>query len=310
MIRQRTLRDTVKTTGVGLHCGTRVELTLRPAQVNFGIVFRRVDITPPISLPANAMSVGDTRMASVLEKDGVRVSTVEHLMSACVGLGIDNLIVDVTAEEIPIMDGSAASFVFLLQQAGSNEQDAAKKFVRVLKTVEVCEGQGKREKWARLEPCHGFRLKFFIEFNHPAIDGSGQTAEVDLSLESYIEEVARARTFGFMQDVETLRGMGLARGGSLENAIVMDEFRILNAGGLRYQNEFVRHKILDAMGDLYLVGHPLLASYTAHKSGHDLNNKLLRALLADQSTYEIVTFSNTASAPAAYSSQLEQVWAA
>jgi UDP-3-O-[3-hydroxymyristoyl] N-acetylglucosamine deacetylase len=310
MIRQRTLRDTVKTTGVGLHCGTRVELTLRPAPVNSGIVFRRVDITPPISLPANAMSVGDTRMASVLEKDGVRVSTVEHLMSACVGLGIDNLIVDVTAEEIPIMDGSAASFVFLLQQAGSNEQDAAKKFVRVLKTVEVCEGQGKQEKWARLEPCHGFRLKFFIEFNHPAIDGSGQTAEVDLSLESYVEEVARARTFGFMQDVETLRGMGLARGGSLENAIVMDEFRILNAGGLRYQNEFVRHKILDAMGDLYLVGHPLLASYTAHKSGHDLNNKLLRALLADQSAYEIVTFSNTASAPAAYSSQLEQVWAA
>ena len=310
MIRQRTLRDTVKTTGVGLHCGTRVELTLRPAPANSGIVFRRVDITPPISLPANAMSVGDTRMASVLEKDGVRVSTVEHLMSACVGLGIDNLIVDVTAEEIPIMDGSAASFVFLLQQAGSNEQDAAKKFVRVLKTVEVCEGQGKQEKWARLEPCHGFRLKFFIEFNHPAIDGSGQTAEVDLSLESYIEEVARARTFGFMQDVETLRGMGLARGGSLENAIVMDEFRILNAGGLRYQNEFVRHKILDAMGDLYLVGHPLLASYTAHKSGHDLNNKLLRALLADQSAYEIVTFSNTASAPAAYSSQLEQVWAA
>ena len=310
MIRQRTLRDTVKTTGVGLHCGTRVELTLRPAPANSGIVFRRVDITPPISLPANAMSVGDTRMASVLEKDGVRVSTVEHLMSACVGLGIDNLIVDVTAEEIPIMDGSAASFVFLLQQAGSNEQDAAKKFVRVLKTVEVCEGQGKQEKWARLEPCHGFRLKFFIEFNHPAIDGSGQTAEVDLSLESYVEEVARARTFGFMQDVETLRGMGLARGGSLENAIVMDEFRILNAGGLRYQNEFVRHKILDAMGDLYLVGHPLLASYTAHKSGHDLNNKLLRALLADQSAYEIVTFSNTASAPAAYSSQLEQVWAA
>jgi UDP-3-O-[3-hydroxymyristoyl] N-acetylglucosamine deacetylase len=310
MIRQRTLRDTVKTTGVGLHCGTRVELTLRPASIDTGIVFRRVDITPPVSLPANAMSIGDTRMASVLEKDGVRVSTVEHLMSACAGLGIDNLIVDVTAEEIPIMDGSAASFVFLLQQAGSTEQEVAKKFVRVLKPIEVREGQGKQEKWARLEPCHGFRLKFFIEFNHPAIDGSGQTAEVDLSLESYIEEIARARTFGFMQDVETLRGMGLARGGSLENAIVMDEFRILNAGGLRYQNEFVRHKILDAMGDLYLVGHPLLASYTAHKSGHDLNNKLLRALLADETAYEIATFSNSASAPAAYSSQLEQAWAA
>jgi UDP-3-O-[3-hydroxymyristoyl] N-acetylglucosamine deacetylase len=310
MIRQRTLRDTVKTTGVGLHCGTRVELTLRPAPVNAGIVFRRVDINPPVELPASAMSIGDTRMASVLEKDGVRVSTVEHLMSACAGLGIDNLIVDVTAEEIPIMDGSAASFVFLLQQAGSTEQEAAKQFIRVLKPVEVREGQGKQEKWARLEPHHGFRLKFFIEFNHPAIDGTGQTADVDLSFESYIEEVARARTFGFMQDVETLRGMGLARGGSLENAIVMDEFRILNAGGLRYQNEFVRHKILDAMGDLYLAGHPLLASYTAHKSGHDLNNKLLRAMFADPTTYEIATFSTAASAPAAYSSQLEQAWAA
>ncbi len=310
MIRQRTLRDTVKTTGVGLHCGTRVELTLRPAPVNAGIVFRRVDINPPVELPASAMSIGDTRMASVLEKDGVRVSTVEHLMSACAGLGIDNLVVDVTAEEIPIMDGSAASFVFLLQQAGSTEQEAAKQFIRVLKPVEVREGQGKQEKWARLEPHHGFRLKFFIEFNHPAIDGTGQTAEVDLSFESYIEEVARARTFGFMQDVETLRGMGLARGGSLENAIVMDEFRILNAGGLRYQNEFVRHKILDAMGDLYLAGHPLLASYTAHKSGHDLNNKLLRALFADPTSYEIATFSSAASAPAAYSSQLEQAWAA
>jgi UDP-3-O-[3-hydroxymyristoyl] N-acetylglucosamine deacetylase len=263
-----------------------------------------------VELPASAMSIGDTRMASVLEKDGVRVSTVEHLMSACAGLGIDNLIVDVTAEEIPIMDGSAASFVFLLQQAGSTEQEAAKQFIRVLKPVEVREGQGKQEKWARLEPHHGFRLKFFIEFNHPAIDGTGQTADVDLSFESYIEEVARARTFGFMQDVETLRGMGLARGGSLENAIVMDEFRILNAGGLRYQNEFVRHKILDAMGDLYLAGHPLLASYTAHKSGHDLNNKLLRALFADPTTYEIATFSTAASAPAAYSSQLEQAWAA
>lgn len=310
MIRQRTLRDTVKTTGVGLHCGTRVELTLRPAPVNAGIVFRRVDINPPVELPASAMSIGDTRMASVLEKDGVRVSTVEHLMSACAGLGIDNLIVDVTAEEIPIMDGSAASFVFLLQQAGSAEQEAAKQFIRVLKPVEVREGQGKQEKWARLEPHHGFRLKFFIEFNHPAIDGTGQTADVDLSFESYIEEVARARTFGFMQDVETLRGMGLARGGSLENAIVMDEFRILNAGGLRYQNEFVRHKILDAMGDLYLAGHPLLASYTAHKSGHDLNNKLLRAMFADPTSYEIAIFSTAASAPAAYSSQLEQAWAA
>jgi UDP-3-O-[3-hydroxymyristoyl] N-acetylglucosamine deacetylase len=310
VIRQRTISQIVSTTGVGLHCGTRVELTLRPAPINTGIVFRRVDIHPPVELPANATGVGDTRMASVLEKDGVRVSTVEHLMSACAGLGIDNLIVDLTAEEIPIMDGSAASFVFLLQQAGRSEQDAAKKFIRVCKSVEVREGEGAHEKWARLEPCHGFRLKFFIEFNHPAIDGSGQTAEVDLSFESYIQEIARARTFGFMQDVETLRGMGLARGGSLENAIVMDEFRILNRGGLRYRNEFVRHKILDAMGDLYLIGHPLLASYTAHKSGHGLNNKLLRALLADPTAYETVSFETTAAAPAAYSTQLEQEWAA
>jgi UDP-3-O-[3-hydroxymyristoyl] N-acetylglucosamine deacetylase len=309
MIRQRTICETVSTTGVGLHCGTRVVLTLRPAPADTGIVFRRVDVEPPVELPANAMGVGDTRMASVLEKDGVRVSTVEHLMSACAGLGIDNLVIDLNAEEIPIMDGSAASFVFLLQQAGCAEQLAAKKFIRVTRPVEVREGEGAAEKWARLEPWHGYRLSFFIEFNHPAIDGTGQTAEVDLSLESYIEEIARARTFGFMQDVEMLRGMGLARGGSLENAIVMDEFRVLNSGGLRYQNEFVRHKILDAMGDLYLAGHPLLASYTAHKSGHGLNNKLLRALFADPDAYEIVTFDNAAAAPAAYSTQLEQEWA-
>ena len=310
MIRQRTIRDKVSTTGVGLHCGTRVVLTLHPAPIDTGIVFRRVDVEPPVELPANAMGVGDTRMASVLEKDGVRVSTVEHLMSACAALGIDNLVIDLTAEEIPIMDGSAASFVFLLQQAGCVEQSAPKKFIRVTRPVEVREGQGANEKWARLEPYHGYRLSFFIEFNHPAIDSTGQTAEVDLGFESYIEEIARARTFGFMQDVEMLRGMGLARGGSLENAIVMDEFRILNSGGLRYQNEFVRHKILDAMGDLYLAGHPLLASYTAHKSGHGLNNKLLRALFADPDAYEIVTFDAASAAPAAYSTQLEQEWAA
>ena len=309
MIRQRTIRETVSTTGVGLHCGTCVVLTLHPAPVDTGIVFRRVDIDPPVELPANAMGVGDTRMASVLEKEGVRVSTVEHLMSACAGLGIDNLVIDLTAEEIPIMDGSVASFVFLLQQAGCVEQSAPKKFIRVTRPIEVREGQGANEKWARLEPYHGYRLRFFIEFNHPAIDSTGQTAEVDLGFESYIEEIARARTFGFMQDVEMLRGMGLARGGSLENAIVMDEFRILNSGGLRYQNEFVRHKILDAMGDLYLAGHPLLASYTAHKSGHGLNNKLLRALFAEPDAYEIVSFDSASAAPSAYSSQLEQEWA-
>lgn len=309
MIKQRTIRETVSTTGVGLHCGTRVTLTLRPAGPDHGIVFRRVDIDPVVELPATANGIGDTRMASVLEKNGVRVSTVEHLLSACAGLGIDNLVVDLNAEEIPIMDGSAASFVFLLQQAGCVEQGAAKRFIRVKKTIEVREGDGAQEKWARLEPWHGFRLKFFIEFNHPAVDGSGQTAEVDLDIASYINEIARARTFGFMQDVETLRGMGLARGGSLENAIVMDEFRILNSGGLRYRNEFVRHKILDAMGDLYLAGHPLLASYTAHKSGHSLNNKLLRALLDDSDAYEMTSFPLASAAPAAYSTQLEQEWA-
>ncbi len=308
MIRQCTIAKNIKTTGVGLHCGTRVEIHLRPAAVDSGIVFRRVDLNPIVEIPASALMVGDTRMASVLEKDGVRVSTVEHLLSACAGLGIDNLIVELNAEEVPIMDGSAASFVFLLQQAGRAELNAAKKFIKVKRAVEVREGTGAQEKWARLEPLHGFRLKFFIEFNHPAVDGSGQTAEVDLNLESYIQEIARARTFGFMQDVETLRGMGLARGGSLENAIVMDEFRILNAGGLRYRNEFVRHKILDAMGDLYLIGHPLLASYTAHKSGHAMNHKLLRALLQEPDAYEIITFDDVATAPDAYARQLDEEW--
>ncbi len=309
MIRQCTIAQNIKTTGVGLHCGTRVEIHLRPAASDSGIVFRRVDLNPVVEIPASALLIGDTRMASVLEKDGVRVSTVEHLLSACAGLGIDNLIVELNAEEVPIMDGSAASFVFLLQQAGRAEQTTAKKFIKVKRAVEVREGTGAQEKWARLEPLHGFRLKFFIEFNHPAVDGSGQTAEVDFNLESYIQEIARARTFGFMQDVETLRGMGLARGGSLENAIVMDEFRILNAGGLRYRNEFVRHKILDAMGDLYLIGHPLLASYTAHKSGHAMNNKLLRALLQEPDAYEIITFDDAATAPDAYARQLDEEWA-
>ncbi len=289
MLKQRTIRQLVKTVGVGLHSGTKVTLTLRPAAPDTGIVFRRVDCTPVVDLPASAEGVGDTRMASTLEKDGVKVSTVEHLMSACAGLGIDNMYIDVTAEEIPIMDGSSSSFVFLLQQAGLQEQNAAKKFIRVIKPVEVREGQGAQEKWARLEPYHGFKLKFFIEFNHPAVDATGQTAEIDFAIESYVKEVSRARTFGFMQDVETLRGIGLARGGSLENAIVMDEFRVLNPDGLRYQNEFVRHKILDAIGDLYLIGHPLLASYHAHKSGHALNNQLLRALLAQPDAYEIIT---------------------
>lgn len=309
MLKQRTIKQLVRTTGVGLHSGTKVELTLRPAAVDTGIVFRRVDLDPVVEFPSNADIVGDTRMASVLTRGDARVSTVEHLMSACAGLGIDNLYVDVTAEEIPIMDGSASSFVFLLQQAGVQEQAAAKKFIRVLKPVEVRQGSGANEKWARLTPYDGFKLDFFIEFNHPAVDGTTQRAVVDFGKVSYVHDVARARTFGFMQDVESLRGMGLARGGSLENAIVMDEYRILNADGLRYDDEFVRHKILDAIGDLYLVGNPLLASYEAHKSGHGLNNLLLRELLAQPESYEIVTFEELARAPVSYGAQMEREWA-
>jgi len=308
MLKQRTIKQIVKTVGVGLHSGTKVTLTLRPALPDTGIVFRRIDLDPAVDLPATAMGVGDTRMASTLEQQGVRVSTVEHLMSACAGLGIDNLYIDVTAEEIPIMDGSASSFVFLLQQAGLQEQHAPKKFIRIKQAVEVREGVGEQAKWARLEPYRGFKLKFFIEFNHPAVDSTGQTAEVDFATQSYVKEISRARTFGFMQDVETLRGIGLARGGSLENAIVMDEYRILNSDGLRYDNEFVRHKILDAIGDLYLIGHPLLASYTAHKSGHTLNNLLLRALLEQPAAYELVTFDTLESASNDYVRQLWQEW--
>lgn len=309
MLNQRTVKQLVKSVGVGLHSGTKVELTLRPAAPDTGIVFRRIDLEPVVEFKASALAVGDTRMASTLEHQGAKVSTVEHLMSACAGLGIDNLYVDVTAEEIPIMDGSASSFVFLLQQAGLQEQGKPRKFLRIKKPVEVREGQGASEKWARLDPCNGFKLQFFIEFNHPAVDGTGQTAEVDFSTESYIKEISRARTFGFMQDVETLRGIGLARGGSLENAIVMDEYRILNADGLRYENEFVRHKILDAIGDLYLIGHPLLAAYSAHKSGHAMNNLLLRAVLDQPEAYEIVSFDTMEAAPGGYLRQLGQEWA-
>jgi UDP-3-O-[3-hydroxymyristoyl] N-acetylglucosamine deacetylase len=309
MLKQRTVKQLVRTTGVGLHSGTKVVLTMRPAAVDTGIVFRRVDLDPPVEISASAHVVGDTRMASVLVKDKARVSTVEHLMSACAGLGIDNLYVDISAEEIPIMDGSASSFVFLLQQAGVQEQGAAKKFIRVLKPVEVRQGSGANEKWARLSPHDGFKLDFFIEFNHPAVDGTTQRALVDFGDVSYVRDVARARTFGFMQDVESLRGLGLARGGSLENAIVMDEYRILNADGLRYEDEFVRHKILDAIGDLYLVGHPLLASYEAHKSGHGLNNLLLLALLEQPDSYEIVSFDEAGGASASYVRQMAREWA-
>lgn len=308
MLKQTTIKQLVKTVGVGLHSGTKVELVLRPAPADTGIIFTRTDLTPPLAFPADAMSVGDTRMASTLSNNGQRVSTVEHLLSACAGLGIDNLYIDVSAEEIPIMDGSASSFVYLLQQAGLQEQAAPKKFIRVLKPVEIREGSGKTEKWARLEPYDGFKLHFFIEFNHPAVDGTVQTAEVDFEKVSFVKDVARARTFGFMQDVEMLRGIGLARGGSMENAIVMDEYRILNSDGLRFDDEFVRHKILDAIGDLYLIGHPFLASYTAHKSGHGLNNQLLRVLLSQPDAYELVTFDDIQGAPVSYSEQSQREW--
>lgn len=308
MLKQRTIKYLTRTVGIGLHSGYKVELVLRPAAPNTGIVFHRTDLNPPVSIPVSAEAIGDTRMASTLVKDGVRVSTIEHIMSACAGLGIDNLHVDVSAEEIPIMDGSASSFVFLLQQAGLEEQEVPKKYIRVKKPVEVREGEGKEEKWARLEPYNGFRLDFFIEFNHPAIDATHQRAVVDMAEVSYVRDVSRARTFGFVRDVETLRGMGLARGGSLENAIVMDEYRILNPHELRYDDEFVRHKILDAIGDLYIVGHPILASYTAHKSGHALNNQLLRELLLQPDAYEVVSFETSDAAPNSWFSQSAREW--
>jgi len=305
MLKQRTIKSLVKTVGIGLHSGRKVTLTLRPAAADTGIVFTRVDLPEAVEIPAAASAIGDTRLASVLQKDGARVSTVEHLMSACAGLGIDNLYVDVDAEEIPIMDGSAASFVFLLQSAGIEEQSAAKRFIRVKKAVEVREG----DKLARLEPYFGFKLSFTIDFRHPAVDKTGQTFAIDFADTSYVREIARARTFGFAHEVEALREMGLARGGSLDNAIVLDEHRMLNNEELRYGDEFVRHKILDAIGDLYVVGHPLIGAYVAHKSGHGLNNQLLRALLADQEAYELVSFDRVEDAPAAFLPQVQPAFA-
>jgi len=299
MLRQRTVKALVRTQGVGLHSGQRVELTLRPAPPDTGIVFRRVDLPVPVEIRVSAARVTDTRMASTLsaadtgEGASVKVATVEHLMSALAGLGIDNLIIDVTAPEIPILDGSAGSFVFLIQSVGVVEQAAPKRFIRVKRAVEVRDG----DKWARLEPHFGFKLRFSIDFGHPAINATVQQVEVDFANASYVSAISRARTFGFMQDVESLRSHGLARGGSLGNAIVMDESRVLNADGLRSDDEFVKHKILDAIGDLYLVGHPLLASYSAHKSGHAMNNLLLRALLADESAFELTTYSQRREAP-------------
>jgi len=292
---------------MGLHSGQRVEITLRPAPPDTGIVFRRVDLPEPVDIAVSALAVSDTRMASTISNGNVKVHTVEHLMSACAGLGVDNLYVDITAEEVPILDGSASSFVFLLQSAGIELQNVPKRFVRLLAPVEVRQGEGDNVKWARLEPYHGYRLSFEIDFSHPAVDATGQRVLFDMSLGSYSKDIARARTFGFTKDVEMMRANGLALGGGLDNAIVMDDYKVLNAGGLRYDDEFVKHKILDAMGDLYLLGKPLLASYSAFRSGHALNNLLLRELLNQPQAWDVVTFENEKQAPVGFA-QLARAW--
>jgi UDP-3-O-[3-hydroxymyristoyl] N-acetylglucosamine deacetylase len=307
MLAQRTLKTLTKAVGVGLHSGQRVELTLRPAAPDTGIVFRRIDLAEPVDIPVNAEAVTDTRLASTISAGQAKVLTVEHLMSACAGLGIDNLYVDITAEEVPILDGSASSFVFLLQSAGVVEQSAPKRFVRVLKSVEVSEGEGENIKWARLTPYHGYKLSFEIDFRHPAVDSTGQQVVFDMSDGVYARDIARARTFGFTKDVEMLRANGLALGGGLDNAIVMDDYKVLNTDGLRYDDEFVKHKILDAMGDLYILGKPLLAAYSAFRSGHAMNNRLLRELLSQPDAYEVVTFDQDAQAPRGFGA-LQPAW--
>ena len=300
MLQQRTLKTLTRAVGVGLHSGQRVELTLRPAQPDTGIVFRRVDLPIPVDIPVSAYAVTDTRLASTIGSGGAKIHTVEHLMSACAGLGLDNLYVDITAEEVPILDGSSASFVFLLQSAGVELQDAPRRFVRVIKTVEVREGSGDNLKWVRLDPYHGYKLSFEIDFAHRVVSSTGQRVEFDLGSGSYARDIARARTFGFTRDVEMMRANGLSLGGGLDNAVVMDDYRVLNAEGLRYDDEFVKHKMLDAMGDLYLIGKPLLASYSAFRSGHALNNRLLRELLAQPDAFELVTFDDEKDAPAGF----------
>ncbi len=307
VLSQRTLKSITRAVGVGLHSGQRVELTLRPAPVDHGIVFRRVDLPEPVEIAMTAESVTDTRLASTVSAGGAKVQTVEHLMSACAGLGIDNLLIDITADEVPILDGSASSFVFLLQSAGIQPQAAPRRFIRVTKPVEVREGEGAAAKWARLEPYHGYKLSFEIDFDHRVVSSTGQRFEFDLGSGSYSRDIARARTFGFTKEVEYMRSKGLALGGGLDNAIVMDDTKVLNAGGLRYDDEFVKHKILDAMGDLYVIGKPLLAAYSAFRSGHALNNKLLRAVLADATAYDIVSFEDERLAPAGLA-ELAPAW--
>ncbi len=296
MIRQQTLQNEFSTVGIGLHSGRKVRLTLRPAPEGTGLVFTRTDVKPPVSIKAEPTRVNDTRMATTLDKDNVKIATIEHLMSALSGLGVDNCYIDVDAPEIPIMDGSGATFVFLLQAAGIVQQNAPRKFVRVKKPVIV----HAQEKWASLDPFEGYKLSFSIDFGHPAIDETAQFVEVDFDADRYVEAVSKSRTFGFVNDLEMLRSMGLAQGGTLDNAIVMDDYHVLNPDGLRSGDEFAKHKLLDAMGDLYVLGHPLVAHYRAFKSGHDLNNKLLRQLLSDPDNWEFVTYEDDSRAPKAF----------
>ena len=296
MTKQRTLKNAIRATGVGLHTGEKVYLTLRPAAPDTGIVFRRTDLDEPMLIEARPENVGDTRLSTTLTKNGVRVSTVEHLLSAFAGLGIDNAYVDLSASEVPIMDGSAGPFVFLIQSAGIEEQNVAKKYIRIKKPIEVRDG----DKWARFEPFNGFKVTFSIDFDHPVFENSSQTTEVDFSTTSFVREVSRARTFGFTRDMEMLRKNNLALGGSMENAVVVDDYRVLNVDGLRYEDEFVKHKVLDAIGDLYLLGHSLIGEFRGHKSGHGLNNKLLCELLANESSWELVTFEEDQHVPISY----------
>lgn len=303
MIRQRTLKNVIRATGVGLHTGEKVYLTLRPAAPDTGIVFRRVDQTPPVEITATPNNVGDTQLSTTLVGGGCRISTVEHLLSAFAGLGIDNAYVDLSAPEVPIMDGSAGPFVFLIQSAGIEEQNAHKRFIRIKRVVVVEEG----DKWARFDPFEGFKVGFTIEFDHPVFKSRSQRAEIDFSTTSFLKEVSRARTFGFMREIESLRDRNLALGGSLDNAVVVDDYRILNEDGLRYDDEFVKHKILDAIGDLYLLGHSLIGSFHGFKSGHELNNRLLRALVADKTAWEEVVFQDEKNAPISYLHPAHQV---
>lgn len=302
MIKQRTLKNVIRATGVGLHSGEKVYLTLRPAQPDTGVVFRRIDLSAPVEIEANAGNVGPTTLSTTLEKDGVRISTVEHLLSAMAGLGIDNAYVDLSAGEVPIMDGSSGPFVFLIQSAGIVEQDAPKRFIRIKKSVTVEE----KDKWARFDPFDGFKVGFKIDFDHPVFKDSSCEAVIDFSTTSFVKEVSRARTFGFMSDIEQLRKQDLALGGSIDNAIVVDEYRVLNEDGLRYEDEFVKHKILDAIGDLYLLGYSLIGEFSGYRSGHALNNKLIKTLIADETAWEQVTFEDDkASSPISYTQPVQ-----